>query len=259
MRSRAPVLQRRGCAGSRIRNQAMAAYPSCGVVSEPKRSTGRLEQNLMNQNKWDIRYLEMAALVASWSKDPRAKVGAVVVRNNRVVATGFNGLPSEVLDNEERLTDKKMKLEMTVHAEENALIVAGRNAEGATIYVHGKPVCARCAGSIIQARIQRVVAMHPEMDDNKKSFWRKVGLIALRMLGESGIQFHAKVLGPRESIKDSATNGSRETQTVPGIVTELPTNHLDGGRSRTNTNGHKGENAVGSRGAVRRDTGVVDG
>jgi dCMP deaminase len=57
----------------------------------------------MNQDKWDQRYLEMAALVAGWSKDPRAGVGAVIVRNNRVVATGFNGFSSEVLDREERL------------------------------------------------------------------------------------------------------------------------------------------------------------
>ena len=169
----------------------------------------------MNQDKWDERYLEMAALVASWSKDPRAKVGAVVVRNNRVVATGFNGLPSEVLDNEERLMDKQIKLEMTVHAEENALIVAGRNAEGATIYVHGKPVCARCAGSIIQARIQRVVAMHPEMSDSKKSVWRKVGLIALAMLGEAGIQFHAKVIRSHKHQPEAIGNDNAESEARP--------------------------------------------
>ena len=116
----------------------------------------------MSHDKWDERYLEMAALVARWSKDPNARVGAVIVRNNRVVATGFNGFPCEVLDKTERLNIKAVKLEMTVHAEENALIVAGRSAEGATIYVHGKPVCPRCAGSIIQAGVARVVAMDPK-------------------------------------------------------------------------------------------------
>jgi dCMP deaminase len=179
----------------------------------------------MNQAKWDERYLEMAALVASWSKDPRAKVGAVVVRNNRVVATGFNGLPSEVLDNEERLTDKKIKLEMTVHAEENALIVAGRNAEGATIYVHGKPVCARCAGSIIQARIERVVAMHPEMEQNKRSFWRKVGLIALTMLAETGIQFHAKIFRSNKYHTEEIGNGSAESGVRSSNTANGPTDH----------------------------------
>ena len=68
---------------------------------------------------------------------------------------------------------------MVVHAEENALIVARGNTEGATIFVHGKPVCARCAGSIIQARIARVVAVHP--DEDKESKWYQLGLIALEM------------------------------------------------------------------------------
>ena len=104
----------------------------------------------MSNIKWDQRYLEMAELVASWSKDPKAHVGAVIVRDNRVVATGFNGFPAEVEDLVERLDDQTKKLEMIVHAEQNALIVAGKSAEGATIYVHGKPVCATCAGAFVR-------------------------------------------------------------------------------------------------------------
>ena len=57
----------------------------------------------MSNSKWDQNYLEMAHLVAGWSKDPNAQVGAVIVRNNRVVATGFNGFPAEVEDLDERL------------------------------------------------------------------------------------------------------------------------------------------------------------
>lgn len=146
-------------------------------------------------DKWDVRYLEMAQLVAGWSKDPKAKVGAVIVRKNRVVATGFNGFPTEVLDMKERLEEQSKKLDITVHAEENALIVAGRNSEGATIYVHGKPACPRCAGSIIQAGVKRVVAMHPDQGD-KESDWYKPGLTALEMFAEAGIQFHPKILKP---------------------------------------------------------------
>ena len=44
-------------------------------------------------NKWDKRFLEMAKLVASWSKDPSTQVGAVAVRNRTVIAQGYNGLP----------------------------------------------------------------------------------------------------------------------------------------------------------------------
>ncbi len=153
-------------------------------------------------DKWDQRYLRMAALVASWSKDPNARVGAVIVRNNRVVATGFNGFPSDVLDTRERLLEKLKKLEMTVHAEENALIVAGQNAEGATIYVHGKPICPRCAGSIIQAGIARVVAMHPD-EIGKESKWYEPFLTAWEMFSEARIQFHGKMLIPEASTAES--------------------------------------------------------
>jgi dCMP deaminase len=161
----------------------------------------------MNQDKWDQRYLELAALGAGWSKDPRAGVGAVVVRNNRVVAIGFNGFPSEVLDREERLQDKETKLQMTVHAEINALIAAGKDSDGATIYVHGKPVCARCAGSIIQAGVRRVVAEHPE--ENKESSWHKLGRIALEMFAEAGVQFHAKRIAPRTDPSESEMESRR--------------------------------------------------
>lgn len=154
----------------------------------------------MNQDKWDKRYLNMAALVSTWSKDPRAQVGAVIVKNNRVIATGFNGFPSEVLDNDDRLHDQQKKLDMVVHAEENAMIVAGRSAEGATIYVHGKPVCSRCAGSIIQSGIVRVVAMPPEKAGRSK--WARSARLASCMFLEAGVQCHEKQLSEAELRED---------------------------------------------------------
>ncbi len=63
---------------------------------------------MVNVDVWDKRYLEMARLVAGWSKDPNAQVGAVIVRDNRVVATGFNGFPTHVQD-DGRLQDKATK------------------------------------------------------------------------------------------------------------------------------------------------------
>ena len=158
----------------------------------------------MGRTDWDFRYLEMARLVASWSKDLNAKVGAVIVRKNRVVATGFNGLPSEILDTDQRLCNSELKQQMTVHAEENALIVAGRDAEGACIYVHGKPVCCRCAGSIIQAGIKRVVAMPPDSHSlNPNSKWIPLGIIAQEMFGEANIAFSARELEQCEVISNT--------------------------------------------------------
>lgn len=139
-------------------------------------------------DKWDQRFYDLAKHIAEWSKDPNAKVGAVVVaRRGRDIAIGFNGFPMGVEDSVERLQDLDVKLDMTVHAEMNALIAAGSRAQGATLFVWGKPICARCAGSIIQAGIQRVVAPDPTLTpiDSK---WRKPGEIAYEMLKEAGIQ-----------------------------------------------------------------------
>ncbi|MCB9876999.1 MAG: deoxycytidylate deaminase [Planctomycetes bacterium] len=137
--------------------------------------------------KWDLRFCELARFVSEWSKDPSAKVGAVVLaRRGGDVSIGFNGFPMGVEDSAERLEDSDLKLEIIVHAEQNALLAAGSRAEGATIYVWGKPVCARCAGSIIQAGISRVVALSPDsIDANSK--WIKTGKFAEQMFAEAGV------------------------------------------------------------------------
>lgn len=112
-------------------------------------------------NKWDRRFLGLANLVATWSKDPSTGVGAVVVdAKNRIVSMGFNGFPRAVRDDEAALNNRDEKLRRTIHAEENALLFAGRPVEGCTIYVTHPP-CARCAAKIIQAGIVRVVSRPP--------------------------------------------------------------------------------------------------
>ena len=61
-------------------------------------------------SKWDERFIELARLVAAWSKDPSTKVGAVIVRPDRTVASvGFNGFARGVDDTEERLNDRALK------------------------------------------------------------------------------------------------------------------------------------------------------
>jgi dCMP deaminase len=141
----------------------------------------------MDRKKWDERYLLLAQHVAKWSKDPSSQVGAVVVKDNRIVAVGFNGFPSDVVDMPERLEDREVKYEMVVHAEVNALLIAGQRADGATIYVQGRPVCASCAGAIIQSGVQRVVAEPPPREGDGK--WDKSGRIARTMFAEADRHF----------------------------------------------------------------------
>jgi dCMP deaminase len=138
--------------------------------------------------QWDTRRLELAGFVAKWSKDPNAQVGAVIAdRLGRVIALGYNGFSSGLDDNIERLANAEQKLEMIVHAEVNAVLIAGPSAEGGTIYVVGKPVCSRCAGVLIQAGIRRVVAEMPSLSESK---WTKSGRLAIDMFKEAHIKLN---------------------------------------------------------------------
>lgn len=135
--------------------------------------------------KWDVRFCELARYISDWSKDPNAKVGAVLFsKKGGNISIGYNGFPMGVEDSAERLTNKDKKLELIVHAEVNALIAAGSRAEGSTLYVWGKPICARCAGPIIQAGVKRVVALAP---GETESQWDKSGKAARDMFFEAEI------------------------------------------------------------------------
>jgi dCMP deaminase len=125
--------------------------------------------------KWDVRWLEDAAHVARKSKDPSTKVGAVIVRPNGdgpgdKIAEGWNGFPRGIADTGERLTDRDMKLKLVVHAEQNAILNAGRigvSCLGAYLYVvatdksgkvWGGPPCTRCTVETIQSGIIQVIS-----------------------------------------------------------------------------------------------------
>lgn len=135
-------------------------------------------------SKWDQRFIDLAKFVSEWSKDPDAKVGAVVVSNEGgAIALGYNGFPAGIED-DDRLDTRDLKLDMIIHAEQNALLIAGSRAKGASLYVWGKPICTRCAVLIIQAGIKRIVATNPEDETDKNSTWYKLGVLALKMFRE---------------------------------------------------------------------------
>lgn len=139
-------------------------------------------------SKWDVRFLELAATVATWSKDPSTAVGAVIAdAKNRVVSLGFNGFPRGVHD---ETVPRDEKLRRTIHAEENALLFAGRSVEGCTIYVTHAP-CARCAAKLIQAGIARVVAQVPV--DGFAARWEDEIRSATEMFLEAGVAFDFSV------------------------------------------------------------------
>lgn len=141
----------------------------------------------MDSNKWDIRFLQLAQLVSTWSKDPSTQTGAVIVdENNRVISLGYNGLPRGVFDDERRLNDRGLKYEMIVHCEVNALLFAGQSVRGCTLYTYPFHSCSRCASIVIQAGIKRVVA--PPLSGELEARWRTSVEISKAMFDEADVR-----------------------------------------------------------------------
>lgn len=113
-------------------------------------------------NHWDKRFINVACMVSTWSKDPGTKVGAVLVSERRIIATGYNGFPQGIEDLDSRYNNRETKLALTVHAEVNAILNAAKNGaktENTTLYVTFPP-CVSCATAVIQAGVTRVVRPH---------------------------------------------------------------------------------------------------
>ena len=120
----------------------------------------------MTRPDWDLYFIRIAMEVASRATCPRAAVGAVVVKGNRILSTGYNGAPA----GEEHCTDVGCLMEnehcqRAVHAEFNALGFAakyGISLDGATMYVcdsmgrKSTPVCSKCSQLAKVAGIIRI-------------------------------------------------------------------------------------------------------
>lgn len=138
---------------------------------------------------WDRRFMDLSGMVASWSKDPSTKCGAVIIDDhNRVLGIGFNGFPRRVLDLPERYDDRPTKYAMIVHAEANAILNASSSVAGCGIYTTKFP-CTGCAKLIIQAGIHRV---HCPMQLGTPSDqrWEDDARISRLMLDEALVQVY---------------------------------------------------------------------
>lgn len=126
---------------------------------------------MQGTQKWDQRFMEITHAIANWSScyQENRRIGAVIVKNKRIITTGYNGAPSGItncMERRECLRRKKNipsgtqhELCYAIHAEQNAIIQAARlgiSIEGATLYCTHQP-CVICAKMIINAGIVRVV------------------------------------------------------------------------------------------------------
>ena len=141
-------------------------------------------------DKWDVRFMEMTRLVSTWSScyKTNRQVGAIVVRDKRILTTGYNGAPAGVASCKERgecLREKlgiasgtRQEMCYAVHAEQNAIIQAaklGITLEGATLYCTHQP-CSMCTRIIINSGIVRVVYEQGYPDEFSIKLFNEAGI-----------------------------------------------------------------------------------
>jgi dCMP deaminase len=148
------------------------------------------------QEKWDRRFLELAKHIASWSKDPSTQVGAVLVQEgNRVVGLGYNGFARGVNDSVERYNHRETKYQFVVHAEVNAILMAGEKARDSVLYVYPSfmlpPICHECCKCAIQAGVVQIVGYDPDINDERVKRWANSISVAKTMCDEAGIKYYS--------------------------------------------------------------------
>jgi len=152
----------------------------------PSLITSSILQN-PHLSKWDVRFLRIAEEVRFWSKDPGTKVGCVLVKDRRILSTGYNGFPIRISDDLSRYSNREYKLNTTIHAETNAILNAAKNGtrvECSTLYVTFPP-CSHCASAIIQAGIVTVVCPNPKLAPER---WRGSFMAAGDLFYEAGVK-----------------------------------------------------------------------
>lgn len=141
----------------------------------------------MKKNLWHKRFIELAYVISTWSKDPSSKIGAVVVdENRRIISTGYNGFARGVKDSKSRYTDRDVKYKMILHAEENAIAFAQRRLDGCSIYITMMPPCSHCAALIIQSGIEKVFVPQNPIPER----WKESVALTKQMFSEAGVELH---------------------------------------------------------------------
>lgn len=142
---------------------------------------------------WDEYFMELVDVVAKRSTCLRRQVGAVVVNDKRILATGYNGAPSGLkhcaevgcLRQQQGVpSGDKLEICRGLHAEQNAIIQAalyGVSLRNSTIYTNVEP-CVTCAKMIINAGIERVVFREPYPHELSEALFREAGIELCRFV-----------------------------------------------------------------------------
>lgn len=115
--------------------------------------------NLLQQPSWAEFFLRHVYLTASKSKDRKTKIGAILVKDNTIISSGYNGFPRKVNDDIDSRHERPTKYFFSAHAERNAIYNAARNGAktlGCDVYTNMMP-CSDCAIAIIQSGASRLL------------------------------------------------------------------------------------------------------
>lgn len=139
-----------------------------------------------NFDEW---FMKQVYLIAEKSKDPSTKIGALLVKDNRIISTGYNGFPINVKDLPDRYNDREIKYKFIVHGEDNAVLSAARfgiSTIGSTLYTQTIP-CNDCTKSVIQGGVTNIV-LHSNWPIMNHSKWKESVEFSLKMLNEANIK-----------------------------------------------------------------------
>lgn len=142
---------------------------------------------------WDEYFMGMAKLTSQRSTCLRRKVGAVIVKDKHIIATGYNGAPRGLshcaelggcLREELNVpSGQRHELCRAIHAEQNAIIQAatlGQSIEGASIYITHQP-CSICSKMIINAGIDRIVVDEGYPDELATNLLEEAGIKVVKL------------------------------------------------------------------------------
>lgn len=131
---------------------------------------------MKKRKDWDLYFMDIAEKVAERSTCDRLSVGCVIVKNRRIVSTGYNGSISgtEHCDDVGHLYNDQGRCIRTIHAEQNAILFAERDElKGATVYCTHQP-CENCAKLLVQAGVKRIVYKHEYRNKDSEYFLNMV-------------------------------------------------------------------------------------
>ncbi|MBI5062196.1 MAG: cytidine/deoxycytidylate deaminase family protein [Desulfatitalea sp.] len=146
---------------------------------------------------WDEYFMDITCLVAKRTTCLRRAVGAVVIKDRRLLSTGYNGAPSNVRHCAETgclrqqlnvPSGERHELCRGIHAEQNAIIQAayhGVSIKGATLYCTNQP-CSICAKMIINAGIVRIVYVDGYADALSSEMLAEAGIELVKLAGNQG-------------------------------------------------------------------------